>query len=347
MIISPFGWTLRKRFYEQAALQIDNKKSITDILQDFKARLSRRKKTKAAASVEQIHDRVRDGATLSDAMNDYLTDIERSLLSAGEKSGNISQAMKYIVETKDREARITGKVRSSLFAPSVYLLTLYLTLYVIGNYVVPQFSSIVPVAKWTGSAYVMYVCGSFASGYGTPVFLVSAGLLVFSLSKILPNWVSPRRDFFDRRIFPFTVYKESIGFAWLISFVSMIRSGMSDVKAVEEQIRTANPWLASHLATIHSALRDGKNLFEALNSIGGEFPSADLIEEIGAYVSFPDFSEKITLIVNEYAKTFERKLLLISSVTSVFFSGLMYFMFVLIQIGSNDLTSMVSSAMGG
>lgn len=343
-MFSKFGWSLRRAFYLQASAQIKNGLTLTGVLDDFKDRMLRRRNKGAAKVIDEISKKLRDGGKLADAMRPYVSDIEMSLLGAGEQSGNVPRSMEAIVETKDRENRIYGKLRSSMMSPAIYAVTGYLTLWFIGSKTIPQFAELVPVEKWQGWAKAMYIMGSFATGWGMFASLGSFALIAVGLAKILPRWTGDTRSAFDRTMFPFTVYREANGFTWLTAFVSMIKSGMVDTIAIEEQIKMSKPWMISQLIPIKDSLRNGENLFTAISKNKSNFPSPDLIDEIKAYAAFPDFSEKISMVVGTYTEAFEKKLMSLGAMIGAVFSGGMFFMFIVIQLGANDLSSMAGNA---
>ena len=341
------SWGIRKQFFEQAAAQMENGLTVTALLENFRNRLARQRRRKAAALFGEINKQVRDGRTLTEAMTPYMTDIEIGLLSAGEKAGKTAQSMRFIVDTKERERRIVSKIRSSMLNPLVYMITAFIVLYIIGSSIVPQFAQIVPASRWRGTAGLMRDMGAFATGWDMPIFIAALIILVAVIWRAMPRWTGRARDFFDKKVFPFTVYKETQGVTWLIAFISMIKSGVADVSAIEDQIRTANPWLASRLVPVKASMRNGDNLFVALNNLGINFPSESLIEEIGAYVAFPDFSEKLGNVVVTYMENFEKKMTVMGQAVSALFTVGMFGMFLIIQMGANELSSMAASSVSG
>ncbi|KVX33870.1 type II secretion system protein [Burkholderia territorii] len=341
------SWGLRKQFYQQASSQLDNGLTITAVLGDFRARLLRRKRTKAAERFDAIHRRVADGDMLTTSLGSSLSALERSVLSSGEQAGALSRSMRLVLEVRAMTDRLTNQLRSSFFAPSVYLVSLYVVLYIIGDYIVPQFTAAVPIEKWTGWAYVMYQMGQLAVGWAMPLLFGSLMLAIGWTIWALPRWTHPSRAFFDRHIFPFTVYREVQGFAWLLSFVALLRAGVPDTVALKGQIASASPWLATRLRPILTGLEiHGLDMAAAMRRSGLQFPSLDLIDEIGAYVGFENFAEKIEAVSREYAQTLERKLLFKGALISAIFSAVTFFAFVVLQLGANAISSILTTSMG-
>lgn len=340
------SWALRSRFYRQASSQLENGKTLTSVLDDFRARLQQRGRIRAANAVEQILRRVRNGDTLQAAMGDDLSDLERSLLAAGEKSGALANSMQLVLEVRGMTGRMTNQLRAAMFAPTVYVLTLYAVLWVIGASIVPQLAGAAPVSKWTGWAYVMYLMGEFATGWAMPVtfgvFSVAAAWSFFAM----PRWNGRGRIFLDRHIFPFTAYREVTGFAWLLSFAALLRSGVPDTEALAGQTRVGSPWLVARLKPIELSLKNGLDLATAMRRTGMDFPSLDLIDEVRAYVGYTDFPEKLEGVARQYAKELEISLARTANVLSFTITGLMFLCFIILQLGSNEISAILSSTLG-
>lgn len=343
------GWATRRKFYEQAANQLENGRGLTEILINFKERLERRGRKKSAAIFHEILNRVRDGDKLSVAMGRSLDDLERDVLAASDKSGRVAKSMRLILEVRERTTRMRRAIQSSLFAPAVYATALYAVLAVIGLKLVPEFVDTLPINRWTGWAYVLYVMGSFATGWFGPMFVALLLLLIAAGWRAAPRWTGtkvPGRAFCDAYVLGFTEYKEMRGFGWLMAYTALLQTGISDTEALASQIAVASPWLASRLEPIRAGLKNGLKLDAAMRRSGYAFPSQDLIDEIGAYVDFKDFAAKIEVVALKYADDLERKIKLKGVVTGFAFSGLMFIAFVIVQLGANDISSILSSSIG-
>jgi type II secretory pathway component PulF len=348
------SWGVRRRLYQQAAAQIENGKAITQVLEDFNERLKRRGRTRSAAIIHGIYEQLCKGDTLVVAMGGGLGDLERSILASGEEAGQLPHVMRLVVDIRERTTRMRRQLASTFFAPSVYLLAFYAVLFIIGDEVVPQFTMISSVDSWTGWAYALYAMGQVATGWTGPVVLACTLGLAAVTFRSLPRWTGmgmgltsiPGRAFCDAHVFPFTACRDVAGFAWLLSFTALLRAGVPDIAALASQIETASPWLASRLRPVETGLRHGLDLAAAMRRSGLGFPSPDLIDEIGAYVGYPDFAEKIDAIARAYAVTLERELILKGLVFSIAFSLVMFSAFMVLQLGANSISSTLMSSVG-
>ncbi|WP_321935266.1 type II secretion system F family protein [Paraburkholderia sp. J8-2] len=343
------SWGLRRQFYEQTAEQLRNENNLTDILDGFRNRLARRGRKKKAEVVRQITRRIKNGETLVDAMRGNLSPLERDLLSTGVHIGSqLPEAMDLIVEVRDRSSDMMRKIGASFLAPLVYLVSLYITLFVVGDSVIPAFSAIVPTERWTGWAFVLYLLGSVATGWAVPLVVTSFVACLAGSFLALPRWTGngaiKGRAFFDKYVPLFAEYRELQGFTWLMAYAALYSSGVPDEAALASQIRSATPWLASRLQPLRLALKNGSRIDDAMRLTGFGFPSEDLIDEIGSYVGSPSFGERITGVARHYAKRLERRMLMKIALTSAFFTGVMFFAVFVVQMGSNALMTLISTA---
>ncbi|WP_407510676.1 type II secretion system F family protein [Ralstonia sp. GP101] len=200
--MSGLSWTLRRRLYQQASSQLDNGMTLSQVLGEFSTRLARRGRKRAAEAADEVARRVVDGDPFVLALGDDLSDLERSVLDAGDQAGQLPDSMRLVMEVRDLTTRLRQKLQASFFAPSVYLVSLYAVLLLIGASIVPQFLDVLPLSKWTDWAYAMYLMGDLAVGWPAPICF--GGLLIYAVWSwwALPRWIGPARAFCDRRLFP-------------------------------------------------------------------------------------------------------------------------------------------------
>ena len=344
--MSGLPWSLRRSLYEQAASQLQNGREITQVLADFRARLERRGRKRAAEAAHQIFRKVRDGKPLVVALGSGITPLERSVLESGEEAGQLSESMLLVLDVRERTARVRRYLLGSFATPTVYLVALYATLFTIGIYIVPQFAMTAPIRTWTGWAYVMYVMSQMAIGWLAPLTFGTLFLVIAAAVCAMPRWIGPGRTFFDKHIFPFTATREVNGLAWLMAFAALLRAGVPDTDAIATQIRSASPWLASRLRPIHMYLKNGQDLATAMRATGQDFPSVDLIDDVGAYAGFPDFSEKIEIVARQYSEKLERRIKFQGLLLSMVFIVGMLFAILAVQLGANSISSILTSSMG-
>ncbi|MDI7066649.1 hypothetical protein QMO17_36075, partial [Klebsiella pneumoniae] len=149
--------------------------------------------------------------------------------------------------------------------------------------------------------------GQLEVGRIAPVFAVASAITATITAKALPRWTGSRREFFDRHIFPFNVYRQVEGLAWVLAFAAMRTANIGEREALSNQIQYASPWLASRLRPIRAGLTGhGVDLAKAMSRSGHQFPSIDMIGEIAAYVRYANFAEVIDKTARAYIKRLER-----------------------------------------
>jgi type II secretory pathway component PulF len=361
------SWGIRRRFYEQAEAQIENGKTPTAVLADFSARLHRRGRAKQAQLVDEILTKVRGGDRLPVAMDRHLGDLERTILTAAERGSRdggspLPRAMRLILEVREMTGNMRMAMLLNFVSPALFLIVLYGTLAIIGAFDVPHLAAVLPIGKWTGWAYAMYAMGQVATGWAAPFVFGSVLAYASWSARALPEWTGdyrhaagrrprrirlPGRAFFDRNCFPFTVYREITGFVWLMSYAALMRAGLSEPVALAVQIESAPPWLASRLQPVYEGVKSGgDDLASALRRSGFEFPSADLIDEVGAYVGYEDFADKLESVLRRHAKSIQRRLVFKAKVISAVFSTVMFIAFVVVALGSDSVSKIIASSMG-
>lgn len=343
----PLSWSIRRQFFEQAASQLDNGRNDLDILADFAKRLERKGKRRAARQFAEIARRMRDGSTMTAAMGEHLTYMERGVLSAGEKAGKAQNAMELILEIKELTENVSRRFRAAMMGPLANAVMLGALLIFLGAYVNPMLADTVPTDKWTGWAWVLYVMGSAATGWIGPAIVILFGIVCYLINASFASWAGkrvPGRIAFDKYFLPYTIYREMHGFSWLLSYAALVRAGLSDEDAIAGQINHASAWMRSRLEPILQGIRNGLRLDAAMRRTGMVFPSPDLIDEVGAYVDAPDFSMKISKVGRTYAKTLERRLLSQSTIIAAVIAAGTYVMILLVQLGSNEISSMMATS---
>lgn len=340
------SWGARKKFYEATSTQLENGLGIGKVLGDYRDRLVRRGRKKAGEEVNKVFRRVQDGKTLTVALGDKLTDLERSVIDAGEKAGKLPDSMRLVLEVRQMTGDMMNALRSSFFAPTVYLIAMCVVLFIIGDFIVPQFTAAVPLSRWTGWAYVMYQMGQLAVSWKMPVIfgsLIAYGAWTYWAT---PRWTGAGRTWFDNKVFPFSTYRDVQGFAWMLSFGALLKAGVADTTALRGQIQTSSPWMASRLRPILRGIENGLDLPTAMRRAGHDFPSPDLIDELSAYVGFPNFPEMIEKVSRDYAVILKNQLKSRANMIAFAFSSVMFMSMVVLQLGANSISTILTQNIG-
>lgn len=342
------SWGLRRKFYEAAESQIKNGLPVPKVIAEFEARLRRRGHKTAASIFSAIRDDVRDGCDLAEAMAGSLTDLERNVLVAAErgsqeeKTGQLPGAMRLILDSTEMISKMRRAAMMSLFSPAILFASSYLSLAVIGFFVMPALKEAAPVARWHGWGTCLNITMTIFVGWPAPIVLGALTVYFGWTLWALPRWTGTGRTFCDKHLFPFTLYREITGFVWATSYVAQIRGRISELSALEGQIKIARPWLKSRLEATYVGVKyGGLDLPAALRRTGYEFPSPDLIDEIGAYAGFKDFTLKLDAVLNKYGNDLIRAMVFKTSLLSSAITVVMVAIGVIEALGIDSIEKLI------
>ncbi|MBW5286506.1 type II secretion system F family protein [Burkholderia gladioli] len=338
-------WRLRKLVYQNMIDLLPQGEDETAILGALRANLQKRKKIADAQAIHRVYVAVVSGKTLLVALG-KLPPTEASMLAAGAASGAYPKAMQQILELRERVGRITGLIAQAVTEPSVYMAGLYGFCYVIGSQVTPTLTDAIPPENWSTSTRMLYVLGWIATSWFTPVAGAIALMLAIACVIALPRWTGPGRAFFDQHVFPFTLYRELIGAAWLDTFSRQIKSGIAEGSALEQQMKLAAPWLASRLRPLWQGIRRGEKLSVVMRATGHGFPSMDLIERIAMLQGKSNFANVIEVAAQQFGEKVERRIRWISVVLGTVFTLFVMAVGLMINASVNSLMSDVARAVG-
>ncbi len=339
-----FSTKLRLRFYEKISKYLSNGIPVSYALNElytFTTENGRKESTSSVVTMDVLKS-VRNGTSFSEAMRTWAPPDELSILSAGEHSGKLSEAIDnviYINQTKK-------KIKSALFGvvyPLVLVLTTCLYLYIFGNRVVPAFSQVLPVDKWQGTGHLLYYLALYVQNY---LMLTIALMIavVFAIIFTLGRWTGKIRSFFDR-FPPWTIYKTVVGCGYLLSFSSLIDAGIPAPEALRIMARTATPWYKERLLSFRMLLLNGaRNIGEAMHLSGYLFPSKPLVMDIRSYASLDGFEMMLGKLARQWQDesivAISRQMDVLRNVAIVF----MGFVFMWIVSGMFALQQQISQA---
>lgn len=343
-----FNWKIRQSFYRHVANQVAKSVPVEKALETFRTRLQRKKRVSSDKIIATVIRRMKDGSKLSVALSKYLPADEAIIISSGELSGNLPKALTLLVESKRRVERVKAAFRSSMFAPIVYVVVMYIVLYILGSQVVPGLQQAYPKEKATGLVSLLYTAGDLANSYWAFLPPVVALIITVGIIYSLPRWKGKGRVIAEQ-FFPFSFYRDIQGYTWLMSFTALLRAGMSDTKILLFQSTLANPWLKERLKTFWSRMDNGLSLSAALLAKGKHgmpafgFPNPDVVDDISSYADFEDFPEKIAELANEWATELENECISRAKKWGFYAELIMYVVMGTLMWAINDLSVQLGS----
>ncbi len=240
------------------------------------------------AILDDVHERVRGGASLSEAFDAHgamFPGVYTASLMAGEKSGNLEQVIRRYVSYAKVIAAVRRRTISALVYPAILTVLSLVVVSIIVLKVVPAFSSFYnQFGRELPLSTRMIVAGSgFVASYF--VFIVVAVLAV-----VATVWLWARKEeqrvLFDRFVLrlPFAgavAQKFSTSQA-ARTLATLLGGGMPLVNAIEIAARSiGNRFMAEQLTTAGHQVREGSALAAAMLR-QGTFPDVAIkMVEVG------------------------------------------------------------------
>ncbi|HJV75124.1 MAG TPA: type II secretion system F family protein [Noviherbaspirillum sp.] len=346
-----FSWPVREALYRHLSAQIFNGIAVEAALDNFRSRLKRRKKVTADKIVGDVARRMRDGATLADALSAWLPNEELGVISSGELAGNIPRALDLLIESKRRISRVNAALKSAMTTPAIYTLAVYGMLWAIGKYVTPGFAQALSREKARGLVYGLYVAGDLANSWWMLAPLITFGGIIAGVAWSLSRWTGALRIKAEG-IFPYSFYRDIQGYTWLMSFTALLRSGVADVEILKRQVKTATPWLKERLHAIWWRMDNGASLPKALLAKGKNnmpafgFPNPDIVDDITSMAGFADFPDRIATLAMQWADELETKTLARAKAFGFFMEIFMYMLMGVLMLAINSMSTQVGSVPG-
>lgn len=346
-----FSWTIRQGLYRHIASKVANNVPVDTALDVFRERLQRRNKLSSDKIVADVSRRMRDGSTLAGALSRWVPADEVSLIQSGELSGDLPRALNLLVEAKRRVSRVNGAIKSALSKPFIYFIAIFGTIWTIGRFVIPGLEQTLPIERAKGSVYALYVIGNFVNSYWVilPLLLLVVTGLVIVWS--FPRWTGANRIKAEN-FFPYSFYRDSQGYVWLMSYAALLRAKMVDTEILKSQMARANPWLKERLHAIWWRMDNGGGFSAALLAKGKNgmpafgFPNPDIADDISSLADFADFPDKVSILATEWADELEQSVIDGAIKFGAKMEMLMYMIILFVILAVNTMSSEMGSVPG-
>lgn len=346
-----FNWPMREILYRHLSAQIANGVGVEQALDNMHPRLIRGKKVTPLKIVKDVSRRMRDGATLTDALSNWIPQDELGVIESGELSGNVSRSLDLLMDSKRRIRRVNSAMKSGITRPIIYTIAMLVTLWIIGKFVTPSLQHALPFEKSTGVVKGLYVASDFVGSFWVLVPIAVMVAIPLIIVRLMPRWTGPGRILAEK-FFPFSFYRDTNGFTWLMSFAALLRAGMVDVEILKRQSKNASPWLKERLRAIWWRMDNGKSLPEALLQKGKNnlpafgFPNPDIVDDISSLAEFADFAERITKVAEQWAQDLETSVLAKATRFGLYTELVIYFVMGLLMYAINEMSSQMGNLPG-
>lgn len=207
-------------------------------------------------------------ASLSAALRPWAPPLETSLIAAGERMGKVGVALNEAAILMKVRQRVRRALAEKLSYPVALLALLAVMLHAMGRFLMPMLEEVVTRDKWPAFSQVLgYLADHSGAITASAVGVIAVLAMAFAASA--PRWTGPVRDFFDRYIPPWTIYREMQAAMSLMTISMLTASGLPMTNAIELLRSNSTPWVSDHMSRVMRRLRSGKTEAIALVGSGG------------------------------------------------------------------------------
>ncbi|MBC7413963.1 MAG: type II secretion system F family protein [Herminiimonas sp.] len=291
----------RLRLYRKIAKMLANGLPLLKILEDLRDRASQngiRPHDGMAIVLDDCRRQVQNGRTFGEALEYWVSDTERMIISAGEQSGQLESTLHGVIEVVQAGKKIKAVIISGLTYPIAILILIVCYLHVFGTRVIPEFAKVLDPATWHGSARSLYVMSLLVQQwlvYLVAALILAAALLLYSM----PRWCGNLRVMVDR-VAPYSIYRLVVGSGFLMAFSALQHAGITVEKSLVRLGDMAQPWLRERLDGALLGVKSGMNCGEALRNSGYGFPSRELVDDLCVYAEYKGFSQALKTLADEW-----------------------------------------------
>jgi type II secretory pathway component PulF len=266
------------------------------------------------------------------------------LIASAEAAGKLPEALKELLETKRRVRRVVTAFRNAMIRPAVYTATIYLVVWAIGKYAIPQMALVFPASQATGVTAGLFWTGAMAQTLWAlvpPMTLALIGWLVtFSLPRWRGRWRVAAEDYF-----PYSYYRDTHGYLWLSRYITLWVAGTPDVEILKQQLRYASPYIKERLLHFRRVMEDGKSFPQALLMPQGKngkpfgFPNPDVVDDIESFDGLGDFADRMKSVLRDWVEDLEEQTLEKAAKFGFLLEIAMYVVMGLLMYGINDIST--------
>lgn len=214
-----------------------------------------------------IYKSLKRGETISEGMVEWFEPEVVTLFDAGQQAGSkalthvVNEYLKQEVEIKKAKAAFWSPVKQ----PLSYVFMVVAFMMVMGLFVLPQFSALMPPEKMTFSVKFVLGFSEWAKGFYPYIVLFCFVAFLVGLHFITSNTSTVRLAIDD--YFPLNIYRNFAAMKTLKTLGILVETRYNLHKAAVELKRNSNNYMTHHLNHIIRETQFGESdLGEALNS---------------------------------------------------------------------------------
>lgn len=297
-----FGTADRLRTWQKISVMLKNKIGIDQILLELYNRASDHGKKPGELSAivyDEWRRSILNGGRFADAIDGWVPPMERMIILAGEQSGNLPNALVAVIEVVQAGKKIRGTVAKGLVYPAVLLAATLGYLFLFGIKVIPEFTTIMDVSMWGPLAKSLYHLSEFVINWGLLLILFLLGVISMVVTS-LPYWTGRLRIVADR-LPPWSLYRLVLGSGFMYSLAALLSGGGRVADALVTISENSNRYMAERVDAFLYGVHSGMNAGDAMLESGFDFPSKDIVADLGVYASYSgDFGDAIEKVAKEW-----------------------------------------------
>jgi type II secretory pathway component PulF len=279
-----FGLTHRVNLYERLKSYTEEEFPVFESLLKFKQRYDKKKDFRGKIIAHWL-DKMKNGATFSQAIRGWVPEAELNLISAGEDGTGLENGLREAIKFGKSSQRIKGTIIGGAMYPLVLLLVILGFTAMFSKQMAPTYLNILPLERWPDGGKYFYIMSKFLVDYWYYLLAIFIGTGIL-IGKTIGSWTGSLRHVADR-VPPWSVYKVYQACSFLIGLASMMQSGIPLNDSLLKIKKTASPWLAEYVEEMMKNLRrGGKNFGQHLNvGLLDEETAGDVIDysELGKF----------------------------------------------------------------
>lgn len=245
------------------------------------------------------------GESLAEALQPFVPSEEVALFKTGEDTGNLPEALGKLRFLLEQRLEVNKSLVKNLLPVVIVMVGAFAVMYSMIKTTFAQVQGMLTdeAMRSMTLAPIYMKLAAFVTDYIALLVLGFVGFLWF-IGYILPRW-KPQgvRKWLDDKAPPFSLYKRLQASFLLTTLSSMLGAGVPFKRAIDDVMRSANPWTRMHLGRVRRALSEGRPETEAL--MEGILP-ADIAVRLSVYRLIPSFGP----IMEELSKVSIERLLL-------------------------------------
>ena len=337
-----FNAKTRDRIYLKIQQLVKNGMTPIDAIQTIISQQEDRKGQQPLVSLlKRWHEKLLNGQKFASAIEDDVSASDRTLISAGEESGKIENAIENILFLNNSTKRMKSVIKGGLAYPALLFGIAIALLYFVSTQLVPVYAEFADPKTWEGAAYSLYV-GSVFTIYILPFIIIGLFMLGAISVYSLPRWTGPIRQSFEK-IIPYSIYKLYHGTSFIVALSSLIAEGTKSDMAIKIIAKDRSPWFQERMNAILDRMENGEKFAEAMFNSGYEFPDAEVVDDIRAFQDSKSFDVLLTNLAKDAIETSIRRISGIVQVLKII--GMVAFALVLVWyiLGMFGMNSVVTN----